>query len=294
MPSLGLSQLNPFFINPNKWIKNMRIKHIIFITAILSIVGLGSLYLLSTTPTPTETTAVAVNTALKATFAKTATIQEITNGPKITLSSKTASKVVSSDSSWINNTTKTIQSQASNLRAEVLKTSLTAYLKAEKLGLNPKQVLTIVDYTLPSTERRLWVIDMKNLKVLFNTWVAHGTNSGAAKPTSFSNKPSSLKSSLGVFITDAPYTGGKGYSLRIKGLEHNFNDNAYNRTIVFHGAWYVSSSFAKARGMMGRSWGCFAVDNKVIKSLINTIKEKSLVVAYYPDKIWMQSSKFIN
>ncbi len=280
----------------------MRIKHIIFITAMLGIVGLGSLYSLlsitkNTTVTEPVNTIVAVNTALNATFAKTATIQEVTKGPKITLS-KTANtesaNVAGSDASWINSTTKTIQSQASNLSAEVLKTSLTAYLKAEKLGLNPKQVLTIVDYTLPSTERRLWVIDMKNLKVLFNTWVAHGTNSGAATPTSFSNKPSSLKSSLGVFITDAPYTGGKGYSLRIRGLEHNFNDNAYNRSIVFHGAWYVSSSFGKARGMMGRSWGCFAVDNKVIKSLVNTIKEKSLVVAYYPDKTWIRTSKFIN
>jgi hypothetical protein len=280
----------------------MRIKYIIFIAAMLGIVGLGSVYsLLNTTKNTAATqpvnTVVAVNTALKATFTKTATIQEVTKGPKITLSNTANTgnaSIASSDSSWINSTTQTIQSQANNLSATVLKASLTAYLKAEKLGLNPKQVLTIVDYSLPSTERRLWVIDMKNLKVLFNTWVAHGTNSGGATPTSFSNQPSSLKSSLGVFITDAPYTGGKGYSLRIRGLEHNFNDNAYNRSIVFHGAWYVSSNFAKARGMMGRSWGCFAVDNKVIKSLVNTIKEKSLVVAYYPDKNWMRYSKFIN
>jgi hypothetical protein len=194
--------------------------------------------------------------------------------------------------SWLNKTMKTIHAQANTLNPEVLKTSLTAYLKADKLGLNKKHILTIVDYSLPSTERRLWVIDMNNVKVLFNTWVAHGTNSGGATSTSFSNRPSSLKSSIGVFITDAPYTGGKGYSLRIKGLEHNINDNAYNRTIVFHGAWYVSSSFAKARGMMGRSWGCFAVDNKVVKSLINTIKEKTLIVAYSPDKNWLRNSKF--
>lgn len=195
---------------------------------------------------------------------------------------------------WTNKTMKTLHAQAQNLSPDVLKASLAAYLKARKLGLNEKQVLTIVDYSLPSTERRLWVIDMKNLKVLFNTWVAHGTNSGGATPTSFSNQPRSLKSSLGVFITDATYVGGKGYSLRLKGLEHNINDNVYDRKIVFHGAWYVNAAFAKAKGMMGRSWGCFAVDTKIVKSLINTIKEKSVVVAYYPDKNWLRHSNFIN
>jgi hypothetical protein len=268
----------------------MRIKQIIFITAILSIIGLGSFYLLPDTSNTATSTAIPKPTAI---IPKPTTVPTPATTPSTANTEETTANIVGS-SLWVNETARTIQTQASNLSPEVLKASLTAYRKAEKLGLNPKQILTIVDYSMPSTERRLWVIDMKNLKVLFNTWVAHGTNSGGAKPTSFSNKPSSLKSSLGVFITDAPYTGGKGYSLRIKGLEHNFNDNAYNRTIVFHGAWYVSSSFAKARGMMGRSWGCFAVDNKIVKSLINTIKEKSLVVAYYPDKNWKQYSKFLN
>lgn len=274
--------------------RSMRIKHTVFITVILCIIGFGSFYLLQDTSKESTT-----DTATTPTIAKPAVTPVATTTPPKTIvvskpvNTETKTSVVSSDS-WIDKTSKTIESQASNLNPEVLKTSLTAYRKAEKLGLNPKQVLTIVDYTMSSTERRLWVIDMKNMKVLFNTWVAHGTNSGAAKPTSFSNKPSSLKSSVGVFITDAPYTGGKGYSLRIRGLERNINDNAYNRSIVFHGAWYVSSNFAKARGMMGRSWGCFAVDNKIVKSLINTIKEKSIVVAYYPNKYWQENSRFIN
>lgn len=195
---------------------------------------------------------------------------------------------------WINKSIKTLRAQNNNLNPDVLRASLNAYLKAEKLGINDKQILTIVDYSKPSSERRLWVIDMKKLKVILHTWVAHGTNSGGANATSFSNQPRSLKSSLGVFITDAPYIGGKGYSLRIKGLEHNVNDNAYNRSIVFHGAWYVNSDFASDKGRMGRSWGCFAVDNAVVKKLINTIKEKSLVVAYYPDKNWLKHSSFIN
>lgn len=193
---------------------------------------------------------------------------------------------------WINKTINTIRSQASNLDPEVLKVGLNAYLKAQKQGLNVKKILTLVDYSKASGEKRLWVIDMQNLKVLFNTWVAHGTNSGKAKSTSFSNSPQSLKSSLGVFVTDETYIGGKGYSLRVKGLEKNINNNAYNRNIVFHGAWYVNANKAND-GMVGRSWGCFAVDNNIVKSLINTIKDKTLVVAYYPDKNWLQNSNFV-
>lgn len=195
---------------------------------------------------------------------------------------------------WVNKVIKSIQTQADNLNPEVLKVGINAYLKAQQLGLNQKQVLTLVDYTKVSSERRLWVIDMKNVKVLFNTWVAHGSNSGKAKATSFSNSPRSLKSSIGVFLTAEPYTGGKGPSLRIKGLEHNINDNAYRRNIVFHGASYVGRDIARDNGMVGRSWGCFAVEKGIVKPLINAIKEKTLVVAYYPEENWLHHSKFIN
>ena len=195
---------------------------------------------------------------------------------------------------WIDKTIKTLQTQANNLNPEVLKVAINAYLKAQQLGLEQKKVFTLVDYSKSSSERRLWVIDMKNLKVLFNTWVAHGSNSGREKAISFSNNPRSLKSSIGVFLTDETYEGGNGYSLRVKGLEHNINDNAYNRNIVFHGARYVGPDIAKENGMVGRSWGCFAVAKNIITPLINTIKEKTLVVAYYPDKNWLETSKFVN
>ncbi len=278
----------------------MKIKRIIVVTLFLCIAGLGVWYQLNssknntTENNTTETESVTKPVVIAETIVQTIIETEKTIVPaEDTAAPEKQDTAVSSDT-WMSKTIKTIEAQANTLNPEVLKASLTAYLKAEKLGINEKEVLTIVDYTLPSTARRLWVIDMKNMKVLFNTWVAHGTNSGGAKPTSFSNRPSSLKSSLGVFVTEETYSGGKGYSLRIKGLEHNINDNAYNRSIVFHGAWYVSSSFAHARGMMGRSWGCFAVDNKIVKSLINTIKEKSVVVAYYPDKNWLRNSSFIN
>lgn len=195
---------------------------------------------------------------------------------------------------WLNETIRKIRAQSSNLDAAVLKAGLNAYLKAQKKGLNIKQILTLVDYSKPSSERRLWVIDMRNQKVLFNTWVAHGTNSGKENATSFSNNPRSLKSSLGVFLTDESYVGGNGYSMRVKGLEKNINHNAYDRSIVFHGANYVNAERAKTSKMMGRSWGCFAVDRSVIGPIINTIKENSLVVAYYPDQEWLQHSSFLN
>lgn len=197
-------------------------------------------------------------------------------------------------SNWLDQETKTIGAQAANLRPEVLKLSLTAYRNARQKGLDNKQLLTIVDYSKPSTERRLWVVDVKNNKVLFNTWVAHGKNSGDVNSNSFSNSPSSLKSSLGVFLTSETYDGHHGYSLRVKGLEHGFNDNAYSRTVVFHGAPYANPEVAKQLGRLGRSWGCFAVGPQVIKPLVDTIKHDTLVVAYYPDKHWLKSSTFLN
>ncbi len=196
--------------------------------------------------------------------------------------------------SWIAQEIDLIEAQAGNLNPIVLKTSLTAYLKARAQGLDNKQVLTVIDYSKPSDERRMWVIDMKNNKVLMNTWVAHGKNSGGRYATSFSNASHSLKSSLGVFVTTNTYSGGHGYSLRIRGLEHGFNDNAANRDVVFHAAPYAGGDVARSRGMLGRSWGCMAVGQDTIKPLVNAIKDNTLVVAYYPDKRWLSDSVWVN
>lgn len=211
----------------------------------------------------------------------------------ISSASKSAKDEIVGSTTWIEKETKIIISQADNLDPLVLKLGLTAYLKARKQGMDDKQLLTIVDYSKPSNERRLWVIDLKKNKVLFNTHVAHGKNSGGVNSTSFSNKPTSLKSSLGVFLTTETYEGHNGYSLRMDGLEPGINDNANSRDIVFHGAHYVSNEIAQNRGMVGRSWGCMAVDQRTIKPLINTIKDKTLVVAYYPDNHWLKTSKFL-
>src|SRR3990167_9835085 len=122
-------------------------------------------------------------------------------------------------SSWVQRQVTIIASQIGNIDKNVLRLSLVAYVNATKKGLaNQKQLLTVIDYSKPSTEKRLWVFDLKNGKTLFNTWVSHGKNSGGLTASSFSNSPGSLKSSIGVFITDEPYVGGKGYSLRLRGI----------------------------------------------------------------------------
>ena len=196
-------------------------------------------------------------------------------------------------SGWMSDEVRAISSQASNLSPKVLKLSLTAYLKARQKGLDSKGVLTIIDYSKPSSERRLWVVDLNKEKVLFNTWVAHGKNSGQLNATSFSDQNGSLKSSLGVFLTASTYVGGDGYSLRLQGLEPGINDNAYRRDVVIHGAWYVSQSVAEKYGQLGRSWGCPAVDEHLAKPIIDTIKNRTLVVAYYPDRNWLRNSTFL-
>jgi hypothetical protein len=172
--------------------------------------------------------------------------------------------------------------------------SLVAYLNARHKGLPVKHLVTIIDYSKASSERRLWVIDLRNAKVLFNTWVSHGRNSGKINPTSFSNVTGSLKSSLGVFLTTkTPYIGSNGYSLRLIGLENGINDKALQRAIVFHGAWYANPDVIKKYGFLGRSWGCPAVSEDTIRPLINAIKDQTLVFVYYPDQHWLNHSTFL-
>lgn len=193
---------------------------------------------------------------------------------------------------WLNRETQIIESRA-NIDPQVLHYSLIAYEKARAQGLDNKQLLTVIDYSKPSDEKRLWVFDMRNGRTLFNTWVSHGKNSGAATANSFSNDPGSLKSSLGVFVTDSqPYNGDKGIALRMKGLEPGINNNAYSRDIVFHGAWYVNADTIRKTGAVGRSWGCPAVSTDLAKPLIDTIKDDTLVFAYYPDRSWLAHSRY--
>ncbi len=157
----------------------------------------------------------------------------------------------------------------------------------------PTHILSVIDYSRPSTVPRLWVFDVKRRQLLFHELVAHGRNSGENLPTKFSNVPGSLESSLGTFITEDTYSGHNGYSLRLKGVDGTFNDNAESRAIVIHGASYVNPTLARNQGRIGRSFGCPAVRKGVARKLIDTIRDHSVVFAYYPDPRWLQGSRVL-
>ena len=143
-----------------------------------------------------------------------------------------------------------------------------------------KNILTIVDFSLPSTEKRMFVLDLDKKIILLQSYVAHGKNTGDLYAKSFSNKTNSNKSSIGLFLTEGSYNGRNGYSLRLNGLEKGVNDNAKKRNIVVHGADYANPKFIETSGRLGRSLGCFAVPESVNAEIINTIKGKSILYVY--------------
>ncbi len=165
-----------------------------------------------------------------------------------------------------------------------LEAALEAYAEASRQGwVAHERVLTLIDYTRPSSEPRLWVIDLVERRVLYHELVAHGRFSGDDRTTRFSNTPGSLMTSLGLFVTDQPYIGRNGYSLRLHGRTPGINDNAYERAIVVHGAPYVNEGTVARLGRLGRSWGCPAVPAAVARGLIDVIKGGSVLFAYGGD-----------
>ncbi|MCC7400018.1 MAG: murein L,D-transpeptidase catalytic domain family protein [Chitinophagaceae bacterium] len=154
-------------------------------------------------------------------------------------------------------------------------------------------ILSIVDFSQPSNNKRLYVLDMKNFKILFNTLVAHGKNSGREWANSFSNAPRSFKSSLGFYATREPYEGKKGYSLKLVGLEPGINDKAYQRAIVLHGANYVSQSYIDDMGYIGRSEGCPAIPVHDAEPVIDLIKDGSCLFIYSPSPGYTRHSALI-
>lgn len=146
-------------------------------------------------------------------------------------------------------------------------------------------IISIIDFSQPSSAKRLYILDLKNYKLLFNTLVAHGRNTGREWATYFSNQPASYKSSPGFYITGETYRGANGYSLKLNGIEKNINDKAYDRAIVMHGAEYVSTDLIDAQGYIGRSEGCPAIPEELSRPVINTIKEGSCLFIYHPSYI---------
>lgn len=165
-------------------------------------------------------------------------------------------------------------------------------LQRPELGVSGER-LSVIDYSRPSTEPRMWVFDLARQRLLFEEWVAHGRNSGENRTEHFSNRDGSFMSSLGAFTAQETYMGGNGYSLRLAGLEPGFNDRARERAIVIHGAPYVNPSTAQLQGRLGRSLGCPAVRLSVAKPLIDALRGGTMVFAYYPDQDWLKHSQLL-
>ena len=186
-----------------------------------------------------------------------------------------------------------IRAQAPNISPRAIETAISAYYHAAQRHLTHKPIVTIIDYSLPSDVKRLAVANVQTGKVLFYTYVAHGKGSGLKFATHFSNQPGTDASSLGVYLTGSTYYGAHGYSLRLHGLDPQFNGAAYRRDIVIHSAWYVSRTFAQDHGRLGRSWGCFALSAKVESAIVKLIRGATVLVGYYPDPHWLHSSLFL-
>ncbi len=199
----------------------------------------------------------------------------------------------------------------------VIKQALTLYdsMKLDQSGLNQKAfeyawrgyhnllkqgrlkksyVLTVCDFTQSSSNKRLYVIDVAHKKLLFNTYVSHGMNSGVEYATSFSNRANSFKSSLGFFVTSKTYFGRNGLSLKVQGLEKGYNDLAAKRHIVLHGSDYITPEYLKDNGEMGRSLGCAAMPNVMSPKIIKTIKNGSCLFIYHPTVNYLTHSNVIN
>ena len=186
-----------------------------------------------------------------------------------------------------------------NLEAEapafdVFKKAMVGYTNLLSEGkISNKNIITIIDFSLPSVEKRMWIVDLATQKILFHDWVAHGKNSGGNMATSFSNTPNSNQSSLGFYITANTYTGKHGLSLRLQGQEDGINHNAFKRAIVMHGADYVNEGIIKSVGRLGRSFGCPAVSMKIYKDVINTVANGSCMFIYHPQENYLTKSNLL-
>lgn len=186
-----------------------------------------------------------------------------------------------------------LNKESGALHKAVINKVLTILNCANLYNLQRNNILTVIDYSMPANEKRLWIFDLEQQKLLFHTYVSHGIKSGALSSTLFSNKYDSKSSSIGLYKTEKTYFGRDGLSLRLEGLDNGFNNNAFNRSIVMHGGWYVDEQFISKYGRAGRSWGCPAVPLNLAVPIINTIKNNSLLIVYYPSDDWFVKSKFL-
>jgi len=199
---------------------------------------------------------------------------------------------ISADKSYLYDS---LHLSTSGLSKEAFSYGIKGYIYLLSLGkIKNDGTISIIDFSLPSYVKRLFVIDVKKGKILFNTYVSHGRNSGKEMANDFSNEPESLKSSLGFYVTSETYNGKHGYSLRLEGEEPGINDNAFGRGIVMHSAPYVNEDLIHKQGYIGRSEGCPAVPQKFYKPIIEKIKNGSCLFMYSPDNDYMRDSPILN
>lgn len=213
---------------------------------------------------------------------------------------RTETIIVNNDSSMMDEVSTLSTTLYSNLHLdelglskETVEYAVKGYHKLDSEGKVSSQYLTIVDFSQSSRKKRLYIIDMNQQKLVWNTFVSHGKNSGLDMAKRFSNRINSEASSLGFYITGSTYRGKHGLSLRISGLEEGFNDNAEARGVVVHGAAYVNPSRVNS-GYMGRSQGCPALPENEYAKVIDIIKDGSVMFLYYPETTYLQSSDLIN
>lgn len=184
--------------------------------------------------------------------------------------------------------------EEAGLSRRVFNLALKGMEKLVREGRIRNNILSIADFSQPSINKRLYVIDLDNFQLLFQTLVSHGMRSGKEWAQYFSNKLSSHKSSLGFYVTGETYSGNNGYSLKLMGVERGINDNAARRAIVVHGADYVSEDWVDSQGYIGRSFGCPAVPVSVSESLIDDIKEGTCLFIYHPSAFYLKRSRLLH
>jgi hypothetical protein len=178
---------------------------------------------------------------------------------------------------------------------DIFQLGLAGFLELKHAGkLSEKEILTLIDFRKPANEKRLWIIDLTTKKILFHSLVAHGRNSGDVYATRFSNTPNSYQSSLGFYVTGNTYIGKHGISLKLHGLENGINDKAEQRAIVMHGAEYVSESFIKTIGRLGRSFGCPAIPMEIHEEVIRLLANGTCLFIYHSDQDYTAKSTLLS
>jgi hypothetical protein len=189
----------------------------------------------------------------------------------------------------------TLQLEKLGLGYDAFRYGMIGYQSLRYSGkLNDKNLLSIIDFTKPSTEKRFYTIDLDKLEVKFHTYVSHGKNTGENRATRFSNRPNSNQSSLGFYVTGETYYGSKGYSLRLDGMDPEYNGNMRSRAVVMHDAEYVSEAWIRKYGRLGRSQGCPALPKGIAREVIDALKGKTAIFAYYNDSAYLQASAHLD